>query len=72
MQELEPSEKRTFMGYRRKNGKVGVRNEIWIIPTVGCMNNVATSIERQAQKYVKGKRRSYLYVYTSIWMFSNG
>ena len=54
MQELEPSEKRTFMGYRRKNGKVGVRNEIWIIPTVGCMNNVATSIERQAQKYVKG------------------
>lgn len=42
------------MGYRRKNGKVGVRNEIWIIPTVGCMNNVATSIERQAQKYVKG------------------
>lgn len=54
VQELEPSEKRTFMGYRRKNGKVGVRNEIWIIPTVGCMNNVATSIERQAQKYVKG------------------
>lgn len=50
--ELEPSEKRTFMGYRRKNGKVGVRNEIWIIPTVGCMNNVATSIERQAQKYI--------------------
>ena len=49
VQELEPSEKRTFMGYRRKNGKVGVRNEIWIIPTVGCMNNVATSIERQAQ-----------------------
>jgi altronate hydrolase len=33
VQELEPSEKRTFMGYRRKNGKVGVRNEIWIIPT---------------------------------------
>ena len=54
VQELEPSEKRTFMGYRRKNGKVGVRNEIWIIPTVGCMNNVATSIERQAQKFVKG------------------
>ena len=54
VQELEPSEKRTFMGYRRKNGKVGVRNEIWIIPTVGCTNNVATSIERQAQKYVKG------------------
>lgn len=25
----------TFMGYNRDNGKVGVRNEIWIIPTVG-------------------------------------
>ena len=34
----------TFMGYNRKNGKVGVRNEIWIIPTVGCVNNVASRI----------------------------
>lgn len=52
--EIEPSDKRTFMGYRRKNGKVGVRNEIWIIPTVGCMNNVATSIEKKAQSLVQG------------------
>jgi altronate hydrolase len=43
-----------FDGYRRSNGKVGVRNEIWIIPTVGCVNNVATSIEKQAQKFVTG------------------
>lgn len=43
-----------FDGYRRSNGKVGVRNEIWIIPTVGCVNNVATSIEKQAQKFVAG------------------
>jgi altronate hydrolase len=34
----------TFMGYNRKNGKVGVRNEVWIIPTVGCVNNVASKI----------------------------
>jgi altronate hydrolase len=34
-------ENRTFMGYRRKNGDVGVRNEIWIVPTVGCVNGVA-------------------------------
>ena len=33
----------TFMGYRRKNG-VGVRNEIWIIPTVGCVNHIAESL----------------------------
>lgn len=31
----------TFMGYLRKNGDVGIRNEIWIIPTVGCINDVA-------------------------------
>ena len=51
---LEPSESVCFDGYRRSNGKVGVRNEIWIIPTVGCVNNVATAIEKQAQQYKKG------------------
>ncbi|NMA74058.1 MAG: altronate dehydratase [Bacteroidales bacterium] len=30
----------TFKGYRRKNGDVGIRNEIWIIPTVGCVNGI--------------------------------
>lgn len=51
---LSPTEKRFFQGYRRRDGKVGVRNEIWIIPTVGCVNNVATAIERKAQTLVKG------------------
>lgn len=51
---LPPSEERFFDGYRRPDGKVGVRNEIWIIPTVGCVNNVATSIERQAKKFLGG------------------
>ena len=44
----------TFMGFARPDGKVGVRNEIWIIPTVGCVNNVATAIARQANRFVKG------------------
>ncbi len=35
------NDSRTFMGYRRKNGDVGIRNEIWIIPTVGCVNGIA-------------------------------
>lgn len=43
-----------FEGYKRENGKVGIRNEIWIVPTVGCVNNVAIAIERKAQKYVRG------------------
>lgn len=51
---LAPTEERFFNGYKRKDGKVGVRNEIWIIPTVGCVNNVATAIERKAQSLIKG------------------
>ncbi len=34
----------TFMGYRRKNGDVAIRNEIWVIPTVGCVNKSAKAI----------------------------
>ena len=41
-----------FQGYRRPDGKVGIRNEIWIIPTVGCVNNVAAAIERKAQAFL--------------------
>ncbi len=48
---IPTTEERFFQGYRRKDGKAGVRNEIWIIPTVGCVNNIATAIERQAQQY---------------------
>ena len=44
----------TFMGFNRPDGKVGVRNEIWVIPTVGCVNNVATAIAKQANAYVTG------------------
>lgn len=51
---LSPTESRCFQGFRRTDGKVGVRNEIWIIPTVGCVNNIATAIERTAQTYVTG------------------
>ncbi len=43
----------TFMGYNRKNGKVGVRNEIWIIPTVGCVNNVASKIAELSKGLVR-------------------
>lgn len=43
-----------FDGFVRPDGKVGVRNEIWIIPTVGCVNNVATLLARKANAYVHG------------------
>ena len=37
----------SFMGYLRGNGEVGIRNELWIIPTVGCINDV---VKKLAQK----------------------
>lgn len=43
-------EKKYFDGYRRADGKVGVRNEIWVIPTVGCVNSIATAIAEAAKK----------------------
>ena len=35
---------RTFMGYVRDSGEVGIRNDIWIVNTVGCVNKVAEKI----------------------------
>ena len=43
-------EERTFEGYVRKNGEVGVRNEIWIVPTVGCVNGIAERLADQLRK----------------------
>jgi len=42
----------TFDGYRRADGRVGTRNEIWVIPTVGCVSRTAQKIaERAAAKH---------------------
>ena len=45
-------EQRTFKGYVRKNGDVGVRNEIWIVPTVGCVNGIAERLATQLSKEI--------------------
>jgi altronate hydrolase len=34
----------TFNGYKREDGNVGIRNELWIVPTVGCVNGIADRI----------------------------
>ena len=41
------SQKRTFKGFRRADGQVGVRNQIWVIPTVGCVNGVCEELVRR-------------------------
>lgn len=50
-EEPVPEKAECFMGYRRENGGVGIRNEVWIIPTVGCVNAVVREIEAQSQGY---------------------
>ncbi len=51
---LQPGEEAFFEGFLRSDGKAGVRNEIWIIPTVGCVNSIAVSMARSANARVKG------------------
>jgi len=49
---LEKREPDMFLGYRRPNGKVGIRNEVWIVPTVGCVNSTAANLQRIAQPLI--------------------
>lgn len=51
---LRSEESVTFRGFRRANGKVGIRNEIWIIPTVGCVNSPAQALAQRASALVCG------------------
>jgi altronate hydrolase len=45
----------TFMGYRRANGRVGTRNEIWVLCTVGCVGRTAERIARMASQRFAGR-----------------
>ena len=48
----------TFNAYHRKNGEMGIRNEIWIIPTVGCVNGVANQLAERLKRetnFISGK-----------------
>jgi len=45
----------TFDGYRRENGLIGTRNEIWVLCTVGCVANLAQTIARRANEVLKGR-----------------
>jgi altronate hydrolase len=51
---LPGKEELSFKGYRRKNGGVGIRNELWIIPTVGCVNGVAQQLAALLQQETQG------------------
>lgn len=56
---------KTFKGYPRANGKVGVRNEIWVVPTVGCVNRTAQLIACGAsEKFQAAKHIDGIYEFT--------
>ena len=46
---------RTFMGYRRSDGQVGIRNQIWIIPTVGCVNGICQTLAERFRAEIAGQ-----------------
>lgn len=44
---------KTFNGYKRANGEVGIRNEVWIVPTVGCVNGIAEELAKRLAEETK-------------------
>jgi altronate hydrolase len=45
----------TFQGYRRADGRVGTRNEIWVLCTVGCVARTAQKIAEEANRRLAGR-----------------
>ena len=62
-QKLPEVNERFFMGYSRSDGQVGIRNELWIIPTVGCVNSISEKLVKENQHLVKGNIEG-LYTFT--------
>ena len=50
-----PKKDLKFKGYRRKNGDVGIRNEVWIIPTVGCVNGIIGQLAEALRRETNGE-----------------
>ena len=63
VRDLNPQPAQTFTGYLRKDGRAGIRNEIWIIPTVGCVNDVVLKLA-QANQDLKGENIDGIHAFT--------
>jgi altronate hydrolase len=61
------AQERTFKGYVRPNGEVGIRNEIWIINTVGCINKTAELLAKSADNQFRGKGIDGVYHYPHLF-----
>ena len=56
-------ENRFFKGYKRLNGDVGIRNEIWIVPTVGCVNGIAEKLAEHLRQETNCQRIDAVYAW---------
>lgn len=56
---LEPEEPEQFLGYLRPDGRAATRNEIWVLPTVGCVNEIASQLAADNQDLVGGAWRGF-------------
>jgi altronate hydrolase len=56
----KPARSSSFDGYRRPDGRVGIRNEIWIVNTVGCVNNAAERIAAGASAELEARGGSHI------------
>ena len=54
----EADTKLTFKGFRRSDGQCGIRNQIWVIPTVGCVNGIAEAIASRFREEMAGRMGS--------------
>ena len=60
---LAPRPAETFQGFLRKDGQAGIRNEVWILPTVGCVNDVARKLAADNQDLLQGTTVDGLYAF---------
>ncbi len=51
----EAGPERQFMGYRRADGSVGTRNELWILPTVGCVGRLGERLAVSGNRMAAGR-----------------
>jgi altronate hydrolase len=59
-EDILPASSLAFSGYRRPDGRVGTRNELWVIPTVGCVNHLATHLAEYGKSQIASGRWSGL------------
>lgn len=53
-----------IMAYRRNDGQIGIRNELWIVPTVGCVNRTAEALASWANREFAGAGIDGAYAWT--------